>query len=55
MTRLPPALWLLGLALCVSWLTREPAPRAAPAPVARSAAARPAPARPAPVLPDAGR
>lgn len=31
MTRFPPALWLLGLAVAVSYLTREPAPRAAPA------------------------
>ncbi len=29
MTRLPPALWLLGLAVAVSYLTREPPRRAA--------------------------
>jgi hypothetical protein len=31
MPRLPPALWLLGLAVGVSLLTREPASRAGPA------------------------
>lgn len=39
MTRFPPALWLLGLAVAVSHLTREPAPRAAAAQVTRSAPA----------------
>lgn len=38
MTRLPPALWLLGLAVAVSHLTREPAPRAAAAAVQASRA-----------------
>jgi hypothetical protein len=29
MPRVPPALWLLGLAVAVSWLTRPAAPRPA--------------------------
>jgi len=33
MHRIPPALWLLGLAVGVSLLTREPSPRAGPATV----------------------
>jgi len=49
MTRLPPALWLLGLAVAVSHLTREPAPRApaAAAQVTRAAAATQKAPRPA--------
>jgi hypothetical protein len=49
MTRLPPALWLLGLAVAVSWLTREPAPRAARAAgqVTRAAPGAPPAGRPA--------
>jgi len=33
MPRIPPALWLLGLAVGVSLLTREPSPRTASASV----------------------
>lgn len=55
MTRLPPALWLLGLAVCVSWLTRQPAPRAAPTTARRAAVVQAAPARPAPGAPAAAR
>jgi hypothetical protein len=41
MLRLPPALWLLGLALCVSNATRDPGVRRAPAPVAAAVRAGP--------------